>query len=348
MEPYIKRSHFLHSPSSMPDSSSEINSSGSGIVDEWAPSSTIPLSGSLERNQFHPWVTIFVGLIVAFVLFQGIAAVATFIFLSADGVSFADLSADLEGQLKLHADSLIVANTIGQVFGLLIPTFLFAILHTSNRLGFLRLRGTSFGLAALSILGLLALVPVLQWVGGIVDALPWPQGIRDFEQTQMSMIENILDQDFSVLFAISMMALTPAICEEVLFRGYIQRQAERAVGIAGGIAFSGLIFGLYHLRPTQALPLGLLGIYLAYITWRTGSLVPAILVHLANNSLAVGLTKYVESRGDAAIDLEAIQMPFTAALGAGIVFAFLTYIFHRTATAELDAVRLESPGSTLP
>ena len=79
------------------------------------------------------------------------------------------------------------------------------------------------------------------------------------------MLEQILTQDFSLLFAISMLALTPAICEEVLFRGYIQRQAERSLGAWGGILFSGIIFGFYHLRLTQAVPLSLLGIFMALI-----------------------------------------------------------------------------------
>lgn len=306
------------------------------LPDEWNLDAPIPLDGRLERSGFPPLLTIGGGLIIAFLLFQGISTVVTLIFVVlVNGVPLSDLVTDMEMVLRENAGELIVANSVGQILGLLLPAILFARLHSSNLRGFLRLRKSDLPMLGLTVLGFVALVPIVQWVGGLVDVLPWPQAIRDFEQAQMDMIENILDQDFSIVFAISMMALTPAICEEVLFRGYIQRQAERTMGTAAAIVFSGLIFGLYHLRPTQALPLGLLGIYMAYITWRSGSLVPAILVHLANNTFAVALGRYMKSRGDAAVDLESIQIPMYIVLPSVAVLVIVTYIFHRTAASQL-------------
>ena len=200
------------------------------LADLWNRGAPILLDGRLERAKFAPWKTIIIGLIVAFLLFQGIATAVTLFFLIViNGVPLSDMGPDMESLqavMSAHAGDLIIANSVGQVMGLLIPTLLFARLHSSNSFGFIRLRAADIRLTALSVLGLLALVPIVQWVGGVTDALPWPQGIRDFEQSQMDMIENILDQDFSLFFAISMMALTPAICEEISsrrFHGKISR-----------------------------------------------------------------------------------------------------------------------------
>ena len=319
------------------------------LSDVWSPDGPILLDGRLERRRFAPWKTIVIGLIVAFLLFQGIATAVTLFFLIViNGVSLSEMGPDIESLqavMRAHADDLIIANSIGQILGLLIPSILFARLHSSNSTGFLRLRGADIRLIALSVVGLFALIPIVQWVGSVTDALPWPQGIRDFEQSQMDMIENILDQDFSVFFAISMMALTPAICEEILFRGYIQRQAERIMGVSVAIIFSGIIFGLYHIRPTQALPLALLGVYMAYLTWRSGSLVPAFIVHLANNSFAVFLGKYLKNRGDTGFDLESIQIPLFIVLSAIAVLVAVTYIFHQTAARLLTET---GDGETVP
>jgi len=319
------------------------------LPDLWNRGKPILLDGRLERAKFAPWKTIIIGLIVAFLLFQGIAtAVTLFLLIVISGVTLSEMGPDIESLqavMSAHAGDLIIANSIGQVMGLLIPTFLFARLHSSSSFAFLRLRAVDIRLAILSIVGLFALVPIVQWVGGVTDLLPWPQVIREFEQSQMDMIENILNQDFTLFFAISMMALTPAICEEILFRGYIQRQAERIMGVSAAIIFSGLIFGLYHLRPTQALPLGLLGVYMAYLTWRSGSLIPAIIVHLANNSFAVILGKYMKNSGDGGLDLEAIQIPLYIVLPAIVVLVAVTYIFHQTAatlaieTGDVNPVR---------
>lgn len=305
------------------------------LTDSWSCGRPIPLAGRLEKSGFPPWLTVFVGLIFAFVLFQGISLVVTFILLFINDVSLTDLTTDLNVILEENARELMIANTIGQVFGLLIPAILFARLHSKNHSDFLRLRSTDIRLVVLSLIGLLALVPVVHWIGVVSESLPWPQSIRDFEQTQMDLIERILLQDFSVTFALSMMALTPAICEEILFRGYIQRQAERSMGIWGGILFSGLIFGLYHLRPTQAIPLGFLGVYLAYLTWRSGSIIPAIIVHFSNNAFAIALGRYAQTEAGSALDVESFQVPLSVVIPAALILAIVTFGLDRTAKLVL-------------
>lgn len=245
----------------------------------------------------------FLTLAVAFILFQGISLVASLAIIFGRGVTQSELT-DLAALLEAHAGPIIVSNTVGQVFGLLIPALLITRLHTSDWGPFLRLRGSDVRFVVLSVVGLIALIPVVQWLGGVSETLPWPDVIREFEQAQMDLIERVLLQDFPLAFTISMLALTPAICEEVLFRGYVQRQAERSVGAMWGILLSGIVFGLYHLRLTQAVPLSVLGIFMAYITWRSGSLLPAFLVHLANNSFAAILGKLVSTD---AIDVESVE-----------------------------------------
>lgn len=321
--------------------------SGPQLLDAWSAGRPIPLSGRLEKSGFPPWLTLFLGLLLAFVLFQGISLVVTFFLLAMNGVSFTELTADLEAVLERNAGELMIANSIGQIFGLLIPALLFARLHSSNHAGFLRLRPTDVRLIVLSVVGLFALIPVVHWVGMLSDSLPWPEFIREFEQAQMELIERILVQDFTVTFALSMMALTPAVCEELLFRGYIQRQAERSMGIWGGILFSGFIFGLYHLRPTQAMPLAMLGVFLAYLTWRSGSILPAMIVHFANNAFAVALGKFATSEGGTGLDLETFQFPYYVLIPAVLVLAAVTIAYHIIAGHVLSENRKAYSSSAL-
>lgn len=270
----------------------------------------------------------FLTLAVAFILFQGISLVATLAIMFGRGVSQSEL-ADLPTLLEAHAGPIIVANTIGQVFGLLIPAVLVARLHSSDWPAFLRIRGADVRILLLSVIGLVALIPVVQWLGGVSETLPWPDFIRQFEQAQMDLIERVLLQDFPLAFTISMLALTPAICEEVLFRGYVQRQAERSTGVVWGILISGIVFGLYHLRLTQALPLSALGIFMAYVTWRSGSLLPAFLIHLANNSFAAILGKLASTD---AIDIETVEtltIPLYILLPSVAVLALVIYLMQQ-------------------
>jgi len=293
-------------------------------------SSSFLLDGRLERARLSPLLSAIIGLITAFLLFQGISTVVLLGLAISRGVDLASLldPTGLPAFLEANADIVIISNTVGQVFGLLLPGLWFARLYSSTWKPFLRLRGVNWQFLVLSIVGLLALIPIVQWSGTLFDGLPWPQWIRDLEQGQMELIEKILTQDFSLMFTISMLALTPAICEEVLFRGFVQRQAERKLGIWGGIAFSGIIFGLYHLRVTQAVPLSLLGIFLAYITWRSRSLIPAMIVHLANNSFAAILGK-MASDESSSVDLETFEFPVIVIVVATMVLAGTLWTMHK-------------------
>lgn len=75
------------------------------------------------------------------------------------------------------------------------------------------------------------------------------------------------------------------LCEEIMFRGYVQRAYERRSPWAG-ILFSGLIFALYHLRFQGALALVPVALALGFVAWRSNSLFPGILLHAAYNSVA--------------------------------------------------------------
>lgn len=50
---------------------------------------------------------------------------------------------------------------------------------------------------------------------------------------------------------------------------------------------SGIIFGIYHIRFTQLIPLAILGIILAILAWKSGSILPAMVAHFVNNATSV-------------------------------------------------------------
>lgn len=304
------------------------------LHDPWAPSTPIVLDKVLERNHYAPLLTAFIALVVGLILFQGISAVVTIVLLLQSGVNLNAMLADLPGLLESQAHTFIIANTVGQVLGLALVAWGMARMHTAQVASFLRLRAPDWPLLILSVLGLVALIPVVQWAGIVNEILPLPESVRQWDQTQMELVEKILLGDFSILFSLAMLALTPALCEELLFRGYVQRQAERGLGAAGGILLSGTIFGLYHMRLTQVLPLSLLGLYLAYLAWRTGSLWIPIVIHFLNNALAVFAAAYVEKRPDLDISaLEEVRIPWYIALAGLAVFCVIARVIHRRAEA---------------
>lgn len=79
------------------------------------------------------------------------------------------------------------------------------------------------------------------------------------------------------------------ICEEVLFRGVIQRSFER-IGTVPSILLAALLFSLTHLDFQKILGTFALGVLIGYIVYRTNSLYCGILAHFTNNAAAVAAT----------------------------------------------------------
>ncbi len=81
--------------------------------------------------------------------------------------------------------------------------------------------------------------------------------------------------------------LVAPLFEEVLFRGFLVPPLARRWGAVGAIAGTAVAFGLLHgADPSAVVPLTGLGALLAWLRLRTGSLWPAIALHLGNNAFA--------------------------------------------------------------
>lgn len=79
--------------------------------------------------------------------------------------------------------------------------------------------------------------------------------------------------------------ISAPLCEEIMFRGYIQRAYERW-GAWPGILISGGIFAIYHLRFQGVFALMPVALLLGFVAWRSQSLWPGIILHATYNAIA--------------------------------------------------------------
>lgn len=315
------------------------------LPDPWEPQTqSIPLDGGLERQKFAPLLTVLFALVLALLLFHFlIGPLATFGILMLQGVSPMDLLNSLDTVIAENARSLLVANTIGQIFALAIPFLIIAGWHTRKRWAFLRFREPDWTIVALSVFGLVGLTPISWWLGNLNASIPFPEWVQTLEESQLELIEQVLEQNLGIVFSLAVMAVTPAICEEILFRGYLQRQFERSIGVVAAILVVGLIFGIFHLRFTQFIPLSVIGMYLAYLTWRSGSIWPAIIIHFANNAFAVCLGLYISTREDISMEsLERMDVPGPALLLAVMILGVVIFMMENIARQHVSAATEET------
>ena len=299
------------------------------LPDPWSRRGALPLDGVLERGGgLAPWVAALLVLVGAFIAFQVVGAVVTGGLLFVRGAPEPGMDAAAVQQLIAPAD-IIIGNSVGQVLGLALPVVLMAWLHSTRRGGFLRLRRAPWAAVGLALLGMAGLQPVVGALMQLNGQLPLPEFFQRLEEMRMGVIRQVLESGLGPMVNLLGLALVPAFCEELLFRGYAQRQLERSTGAAWGVALSGILFGLYHLSPAQVLPLSVLGFYLAYLTWRTGSLWPAVLVHFANNAFAVAGAELATARSDLSLDeVEATAWPWYAVAGGLVLFAAVVFFLH--------------------
>ena len=96
---------------------------------------------------------------------------------------------------------------------------------------------------------------------------------------------------------IFLIAVSPAICEEVLFRGALVSGLREKVSGWGVILIVGIAFGVFHLSVYRVVPTAISGMLLAYVALRSRSIFPAMLGHLLlNSSLLILSTETMPTR----------------------------------------------------
>lgn len=180
-----------------------------------------------------------------------------------------------------------------QIVFLLIPTLAVMQYSALGRRGLLRTEG---GVTAEQwVLGLAGVLPVLVFSAGwtvFLEALmpdQWLSVYRDLQNEIERMYEGILlgSTFWQILGAYIVGAVIPAVSEEVLFRGLMQRSLEEVWPPMWSIAVTGVLFGLIHFNPASTVPLVLIGMYLGLLAWYTRSLALPIAVHFFNNAVAI-------------------------------------------------------------
>nr|BCX00418.1 MAG: CAAX protease family protein [Bacteroidota bacterium] len=244
-----------------------------------------PLDGWLERHRLSPWLVGLGWVLVAWALFQTVGGLMLIAYLWAQNVDPGALWRLDPLASPESARTVLLVNALAQVLVLGLPTLLLARLHSSQPIRYLQLERTDPLLLLLALLLVLALQPLIQFLADWNARWPFPDSYRELERRQMELLFRALQDRGALGVNLLLVAAIPAVCEELLFRGYLLRNLMRSWPVWVALLVSGLLFGVYHLRLTQFVPLSLLGGVLGYLVWRTGSLWTAVLVHLFNNGV---------------------------------------------------------------
>ncbi len=128
---------------------------------------------------------------------------------------------------------------------------------------------------------------ILKFVEALQDKImPMPEELKKaFENFLM---ENGQEPSFLKLFLI--IAVSAAVCEEILFRGPVMAGIRTKFGKTQTVIIVGILFGIFHLNIYKLIPTSVLGMLITYITLSTGSIFNGMIFHLVNNGSAIALS----------------------------------------------------------
>ncbi len=209
-----------------------------------------------------------------------------------------------------------------------LATLLVVKMHAvkGDRKEFLRLKITKnvWHVTAVGAILFVVAQPTILFLGWLNSFVPVPEFMAEMQETMAEMISNFLKSDNALLLGVFHIGLVPAVCEEVMYRGYVQRAFEKSWGITAAILISGAIFGAYHLQISNFLPLATLGVFLAYLTYISDSLVPAMVAHFINNGGQVVASSFYPEMLDAQItpemDVPTFLIIVSIALTSGVLY----------------------------
>ena len=240
----------------------------------------------------------------------------------------------------------------------LLPPFLMAFLWAKQPLEWLKLKSETRGYGLWAIFLMLMALPAINLVGYFNQQMSLPAFLEPLEQwmkTAEANAAHLTEQFLSVttfgglIINLLLMALLPAVAEELTFRGVLQRLFQPSTMLHNStphlaIWSSAILFSAIHLQFYGFIPRMLMGALFGYMLVWTGSLWVPILMHFTNNAMAV-LLYFITLR--AGWDMETIDAIGTGnTLWLGIASLVITiigiYAFLRSTTMSNASSRISS------
>jgi sodium transport system permease protein len=261
------------------------------------------------------------------------------------------------GRLTMCAEGMtwssIVANTITIQLGMMLgPVLIMATILTRSVPKALRINRVSVAqLAAVALLAI-ALHPSYATLAAAVSN----EYKLGEETTQLLMQFDTLLASAPIAMVLLIMALLPAISEELVFRGFLFAGLERNGGKLRAILLTSLLFGLSHGVLQQSVTAGVMGLLLGWLAARSGSVLTTVVFHFVHNSVSM-LFATNGSRGNTvpdwmswAVTIDGGRWAYTdvwSTMSIGVAISLIALIVMQSRKGPKDSAST-NPGINIP
>lgn len=189
----------------------------------------------------------------------------------------------------------------------LVPAFILGFIFSGSATSYLRInQNPRFYTLWLVIISLIIAIPIINYSGYLNSKLELPSflsGVEKkmvhLEQEAAKLTELLLRSSTTSDYLVNLLiiAVLPALSEEFIFRGVIQKLfTEWTKNSHLGIFIGAAIFSFLHLQFFGFLPRLLLGIYFGYLFFWTNSIWVPVLAHFINNATAVTFYHFLNQK----------------------------------------------------
>ncbi|MDL2242112.1 CPBP family intramembrane metalloprotease [Bacteroidales bacterium OttesenSCG-928-K03] len=196
-----------------------------------------------------------------------------------------------------------IIQGITQIFTFMLPPFIFLKINKVDIKYFFGFNiKPSFIIILLSIILFLVAYPMIDWLlmQNSKMILPdWLSGVEEWMQRTQTMNEELMVRLLGVtnigglLLNILIIAIIPAIGEELLFRGILQKMLTNKIrNYHWAIIITSIIFSAVHMEFYSFLPRVILGMILGYTFYYTGNIIVPMVIHFVNNTISIVMYYY--------------------------------------------------------
>jgi membrane protease YdiL (CAAX protease family) len=291
---------------------------------------------SIKLELFSPFAKLLL-LILLMMVGGAIGTLLTHIIGEQMGLSVSTLMETFDHTSSLKERNFLrLVNLISHLCSFTLPAIILVImLSRNNWLAQLQLHNIPrFNFLLAGVCFLFAIFVLSQAAYWLNQQLPLPDWAAEMETSAEKIVRGLLvmDSTAELLFSVLVIAAVPAIGEELIFRGVVQQQLEKAFNNpAAAIWLSGFIFSVAHFQFAGLAPRFFLGVGLGYLFYWSQSLWMPILAHFLINASQIIAQRFVE------VPLaEDSEMPINwgAVIVAGIMVYGLGYYLYRQFTVN--------------
>jgi uncharacterized protein len=251
---------------------------------------------------------------------------------------FSGVEATIDTSSPAALDKLKFLQAISSVAFFVLPAFLYAVFCFRGNYGyFLGLKKPQLtNMYILAVLCIIFSFPVVSLLGTLNKAIDLPKWMVSMEENNTSQLESFLkvNSTADLIINIIVIALIPAFCEEMLFRGALQRVVIHLTKNPwAGIIIAAIVFSALHMQFLGFLPRMFMGIVLGALYWYSGSLWTSIIAHFIFNAIQVVGVAYMPELAN-----DDKELPILAGIAGAIAVLAILWYYRKQSTITFAKV----------